>query len=1409
MRLLKNVMARAVSGTLSSTRCLAGTNRSVRKLYFRLARLSLATVLILVVVVLPAQLGSAPATRFTRLSVEQGLSQSTVQAILQDHVGFLWFGTEEGLNRYDGYTFVVFRHDSRDPQSLQDDEVSALHEDRQGRLWVGTWAGLSLFDRRAETFTAIPSIQQKVTSIIEDADGTLWVGTQGDGLFERNATTGAWRHYLHRSNDSTTLGGHEVSVLLRDRRGRLWVGTFDAGVDLLENGSGHFLHYRHDPRNPRSLANDEIWGLAEDNAGDIWVASYGGGLSVLDHRTGIFRHYQHKPGDPKSLQTDHLTCVFVDRSGTLWIGTDGAGVLQYDPVSDHFVALVHNTADPASLSQNTVRTITEDSQSQLWVGTHLGGASVLKKPPSAFNYFTHNATDPSSLSDSAVSSFFEDSAGRIWVGTEGGWLNRFERKTGNFVRYRLPSGMPDSWVLTLHEDRRGRIWIGTYRGGLCRFDPRRGTFVIYKHRFNDPRSIANDEVWAIAEDQAGALWLGTNVGLDRFDPSLGTVTAHYDLGEPSVRALLFDRRGNLWIGILGGLDLLRRGSSGLLHYRHNDSDPRSLSSNSVVALHEDRDGRLWVGTIGGGLNRLDLETATFTCYREFPSNVIYGIQEGSSGQLWLSTNQGLSRLDPATGKIVNFDLANGLQTLQFQLGASLKTRDGRILFGSLDGFHDFDPDEIKPNGYAPPVVFTSLRVFNQPAKLPQSLSTLDHITLSFQDKIFSIDFSALDYTLPRRNHYAYVMEGLSDRWIQLGEKRQVTFTNLDPGTYVLRVKASNSDGVWSKDSAASLRVLVLPPFWRTWWFYTLCILSIVFTGSSAYLLRTRHLRAQSQALARLVDERTRDLLAENIERKRAEQELLRYKEGLEQQVSERTAELSETNEQLRESEERFRALYEDTPTMYFTVDPSGTVLSVNQFGAAQLGYVPEELVGKPVSQVFAEEDYPNATHQLSECVAHPEHVYHWELCKVHRDGHLMWVKETARAVPNRHGSLVVLIVCEDITGRKHLEDQLRQAQKMEAIGKLAGGVAHDFNNLLTVIRGYSQMALDSKLDQELRSNVERIAEAGQKATALTSQLLAFSRRQVLEPKVFKLNTLVLNLDKMLRRLIGEDIEMVISTMPDLGSVKADPGQIEQVIMNLVLNARDAMPKGGKLTLETANADLDETYAREHATVRPGRYVMLAVSDTGTGMDSDTLAHVFDPFFTTKELGKGTGLGLSMVYGIVRQSGGNIWVYSELERGTTFKIYLPWVDAPAETITGEHVSATRIRGNETILLVEDDHLVRELARAVLAACGYSVLVAESASTVSSLFEHNVGPIHLLLTDVVMPGIGGRELARQVVARSPDTKVLYMSGYATNAIVHHVELDSGTFFLPKPFTPASLAAKVREVLDQPMATNNPAH
>jgi CheY-like chemotaxis protein len=365
---------------------------------------------------------------------------------------------------------------------------------------------------------------------------------------------------------------------------------------------------------------------------------------------------------------------------------------------------------------------------------------------------------------------------------------------------------------------------------------------------------------------------------------------------------------------------------------------------------------------------------------------------------------------------------------------------------------------------------------------------------------------------------------------------------------------------------------------------------------------------------------------------------------------------------------------------------------------------------------------------------------------------------------------------------------------------LAGGVAHDFNNLLTVILGYSQIVAEGvPAGSRLADSTAQIKSAADKASGITRQLLAFSRKQVLSPRVVNLNDIMLNLDSLLRRLIGEDIEVLTVPANDLGSVKADPGQIEQVIMNLALNARDAMPHGGKLTLETANAQLDEAFAREHEFVEPGRYVMLAVSDTGHGMSVETQTRIFEPFFTTKEVGKGTGLGLSMVYGIVKQSGGYIWVYSEPDRGTMLKIYLPRVDQPTEVKGAEHRPRSVQRGTEMILLVEDDAQLRQLSASVLTHCGYKILVAGTPEEGLEIFKANHSDIRLLITDVIMPRMNGRQLAEQIVQISPDVRVLYISGYTNNAIVHYGVLDSGLWFLPKPFTLSALMAKVREVLD----------
>jgi PAS domain S-box-containing protein len=501
----------------------------------------------------------------------------------------------------------------------------------------------------------------------------------------------------------------------------------------------------------------------------------------------------------------------------------------------------------------------------------------------------------------------------------------------------------------------------------------------------------------------------------------------------------------------------------------------------------------------------------------------------------------------------------------------------------------------------------------------------------------------------------------------------------------------------------------------------------------------------------------------------------------------------------RESEATLRTLIEQAPLGIYRSTPAGAFLAANIALARILGYdSPTEVVTLNLTRdVYAD---PAERQRLLDRDTYTDREYdEVEATWKRKDGRRITVQLSVRAVRSDSGAVEYYeTFVRDVTDQRQLAQQLVQAQKMEAVGRLAGGVAHDFNNLLTVILSYSELLLEDRTpgDPE-REDIEQIRKAAQGASALTRQLLAFSRQQVLEPKVLDINEVVAGTEKLLGRLLGADVKLTTLFATDLGQAKVDPGQLEQIVMNLAVNARDAMPEGGQLSIETANVEMDEDYVRGHAIAQPGRYVMLAVTDAGTGMDAETQARIFEPFFTTKEAGKGTGLGLATVYGIVKQSGGFIWVYSELGHGTSFKIYFPRVDAPIERATPAAPAAAG--GTETVLIVEDQAAVRHVTRRMLERHGYTVLEAPDGETALRIAEKYHGSIDLLLTDVVMPGLSGRQLATQLVALRPEMRVLYMSGYTDDAIMRHGILQNGVAYLQKPFTPELLAGKVRAVLD----------
>ena len=877
-------------------------------------KLGVLRVVLALVLALPALLrppSAQPASaqsrtlRFEQLSVEDGLSQSTVRAILQDSNGFMWFGTEDGLNKYDGYTFTIYKHDPDNPLTISDNSVQTLFEDSQKTLWIGTARGLNRFDPRRETFTRFlhdpekpPSLNGSVVSaILEDPTGNLWVGTE-DGLNRLNASDNTFVHYQHSPDRADSLGSNLVTAMILDGERGIWVGTSD-GLDFYDFAANQFTHYRSDPENARSLSSSRILSLCLDRYGLLWVGTEDGGLNRFNASRQAFTRYQTRAGNPYALVSNDIRTIFEDSKGRLWVGTRKA-LHRLERKEDYFIHYAHDPNDPHSLSSDYILALYEDRSGVFWIGTFSGGLNKYNQTDDRFTLHQYQSGVTNSLSDNMVNAIFEDQQGVLWVGTMDGGLNRYEEETQSFKSYLNnpldTSTIGSNDVRAILQDRGGVLWVGTFGGGLNRFNPDTGRFIRFQHDVNIPYSLRDDRITSLYEDRRGTLWVGTYAGglawLDRASMRFYPVELNDPGAEPAdensrflasrflpaVYAIYQDRGALLWVGTSDGIYVLNLENQAVVqHYINDPKNTQSLSSDRVLSFYQSLEGILWVGTMQGGLNRYDPDTQTFRYYTQkhgLPNDSIFGILPDHQGNLWLSTNMGLSRFEPAAERFRNFDVRDGLQGNEFNIGAYFRNKRGLLYFGGVRGFNAFDPRYMTDNLVAPPVIITAFKKFNQTER--KDLADNEEIVLSYQDNFISFEFAALDYGTPNKNQYAYKLEGFDRDWVYAGTRRYTSYTNLKSGDYIFRVKGANKDGIWN-ESGTSVRIHVTPPVWEQWWFNGAMLFLFACSAAGAFWLRVKRIQEQQLKLAAQVRERTAEIerSAAEIERRRQVAEGLR------------------------------------------------------------------------------------------------------------------------------------------------------------------------------------------------------------------------------------------------------------------------------------------------------------------------------------------------------------------------------------------------------------------------------------------------------------------------------------------------------------------------------------------------------
>ena len=838
--------------------------------------------------------------QFERIHAEDGPAQSLITDIYQDSQGFMWFGTYDGLYKYDGYRFTAYKNKAFDTTSISGNYIQTIIEDHKGNIWIGTQSsGISVYNKISNTFTNYMHdpkdinslINNRIWSIAEDSRGSIWIGTSG-GLDRFNTRTKKFSHFVYDRNNASGISSNAINVIHEDKNGILWLGTFGGGLNYLDlnkfysDGNTKFgaiyFHYNDQINSGlnrlKDILNDGteyLWlatygglvkydiktknykayflktadnivpnqnallTLAEDKYGNIWAGSHNSGLYLFDKNKGTFRIFGKTPNVDNGISDVYVPALFIDRTGILWVGT-GRGINKVLPFYNNFLNLSHIPSDSLSLSSNEINTIFEDSEDNIWIGTWGGGLSKYNKNSRTFKNYRFDRNNPNSIPDNTVWCMSEDQNHNLLIGTYSG-LTKFNPEKGIFKRDFLKNArLSHNNISALLYDSYGDLWVGTYGGGLNRLQKGSNQFIYYKFNPNVLGSISDNFITAIYQDKEGVLWIGTHAGgLNSFDRSTGSFR----------------------------------------NFQYNPGDKYSIGNNNIRCITEDDSGNLWIGTWGGGMNMLDRKTQKFYHYTEkegLANNLVFGILEDNSGNLWISTNKGLSEFNPKTQQFKNFHEEDGLGSEQFGYGY-MKGRDSLMYFGGTNGLSIFNPNKLEMNTHIPPVVITSFKRNSREVNFKEELLKNNMISLEYVNNEFTIGFTSLDYTRPSKNNYAYKLEGYDKYWNYSKNVHSAHYTNLPPGIYRFRVKATNNDNVWN-EKGASLIIQIIPPFWDTAWFKLSGILLLILLAYLAYRIRVKSIASRNEMLENLVGQRTKELESEIFVRQRAE-DALRQSEG--------------------------------------------------------------------------------------------------------------------------------------------------------------------------------------------------------------------------------------------------------------------------------------------------------------------------------------------------------------------------------------------------------------------------------------------------------------------------------------------------------------------------------------------------